>query len=238
MIPIRDDNPTRRFPLLTVALIALNLAVFAYELSLTEPELLALIDRWAVNPARLAADPLSPPLLASLVTAMFLHGGWLHLGGNMLYLWIFGNNVEDRLGRPWFLAFYLASGIVATLAHILVDGPRDIPLLGASGAIAGVLGAYLLLFPRAKVVVLVPVLFIVELARVPAAFVIGFWFLMQVVQGVGSIAPEATGGGVAWWAHIGGFVAGLVFVGPVWLAEEIRRRRRRRTKPGRFTTWR
>jgi membrane associated rhomboid family serine protease len=137
------------------------------------------------NPARLAADPLSFEVWITVITAMFLHGGWLHLGGNMLYLWIFGNNIEDRLGRLRFLGFYLASGIAATLAHIVIQGPQDIPLLGASGAIAGVLGAYLVLFPRARVLVLIPILFIIELARVPAAFVIGFWFLIQVVQGVG-----------------------------------------------------
>ena len=233
MIPIKDDNPTRRFPLVTVALLAVNIAVFAYEVSLTEAEFLALLNRWAFVPARLAADPSSPEVWLTLVTAMFVHGGWLHLGGNMLYLWIFGNNVEDRLGRVRFVVFYLAAGIAATLVHMLVEGPQDIPLVGASGAIAGVLGAYLLLFPRAHVLVLIPIFFIIELARVPAAFVIGFWFLLQVLQGLGSITPGAAGGGIAWWAHVGGFVAGMALVLPAYLSD--RRSRRRST---RFTTWR
>ncbi len=239
MIPIRDENPTRRFPLLTIVLLVINVAVFAYEVSLPDAALIELIDRWALNPARLVADPLSPEILLTLLTAMFLHGGWLHLGGNMLYLWIFGNNIEDRLGRMRFLAFYLGSGVAASLAHVAIDGPRDIPLLGASGAIAGVLGAYLLLFPRAQVVVLIPIFFIIELAKVPAAFVIGFWFLMQVAQGVGSISPGATTGGVAWWAHVGGFVAGLLFILPAWLIDQRRRRRKKNgARQSRFTTWR
>jgi membrane associated rhomboid family serine protease len=233
MIPIRDENPTRRFPVITVATLIANVAVFVYMLSLTDPELMLFIDTWAVTPSRLFAEPLSPTVLVTLVTAMFLHGGWLHLGGNMLYLWIFGNNVEDTLGPVRFIGFYLASGIVATLVHVFVQGPADVPLLGASGAIAGVLAAYLLLFPKAHVLVLVPILFVLELARVPAAFVIGFWFLIQLIQGVGSISPGATAGGVAWWAHIGGFAAGLILVIPMWLTMRGRNRKR---PP--FTTWR
>jgi membrane associated rhomboid family serine protease len=233
MIPIRDENPTRRFPVVTVAMLIANVAVFVYMLSLGDTELMAFIDTWAVTPSRVFAEPLSPAVLTTLVTAMFLHGGWLHLGSNMLYLWIFGNNVEDALGPVKFTGFYLASGIAATLAHVFVQGPADVPLLGASGAIAGVLAAYLLLFPRAHVLVLVPILFILELARVPAAFVIGFWFLIQLIQGVGSISPGATAGGVAWWAHIGGFAAGLVLIVPIWLTQ----RGRDRKKPP-FKTWR
>jgi len=236
MIPIKDENPTRRFPVVTVLLLVANIFAFAYELTLSEAELHAFIDRWAVNASRLAVDPLSLANLVTLFTAIFLHAGWLHLGGNMLYLWIFGNNVEDRLGRVAFIAFYLGCGILATLAQMLVVGPVDVPLLGASGAIAGVLGAYLLLFPRVRVVVVIPVFFIIHLARVPAAFVIGFWFLIQVVQGVGSISPEAMVGGVAWWAHIGGFVSGFVLALPAWLADL--RERRRREQESRFTTWR
>jgi membrane associated rhomboid family serine protease len=234
MIPIRDDNPTRRFPLVTVALLLANVAAFAYELSLSDAEFVTFVDSWAVTPAHLVADPFSPRILLTLVTAMFLHGGWLHLGGNMLYLWIFGNNVEDSLGKLKFLGFYLVVGIVATLAHIAIEGPSEIPLLGASGAIAGVLAAYLLLFPKARVLVLIPVFFIIELARVPAAFVIGFWFLIQLIQGLGSISPAATSGGVAWWAHVGGFAAGLILIIPVWLS--VRRRGVRGSPP--FTTWR
>ena len=233
MIPIRDDNPTKRFPLVTAALLVANVAAFAYEVSLSDAEFIAFVNTWAVTPADVAAAPFSPRVLITLMTAMFLHAGWLHLGGNMLYLWIFGNNVEDTLGRLKFLAFYLASGIAATCAHIVVSGPSEIPLLGASGAVAGVLGAYLLLFPKAHVMVVIPVFFIIELARVPAAFVIGFWFLLQVIQGIGAISPAASGG-VAWWAHVGGFAAGLVLVLPAWLGN--RKRGRRKNTP--FTTWR
>lgn len=234
MIPIRVDNPTRRFPLVTVALVVVNVVVFGYELSLSDAELRAFIETWAVNPARLVAEPLSPHVLVTLLTAMFLHGGWLHLGGNMLYLWLFGNNVEDELGRPKFIAFYLVTGVAATLAHVLVTGAADVPLLGASGAIAGLLGAYLLLFPRTRVVAIIPIFFIIEVARVRAAFVIGFWFLMQLIMGLGAISPEAARGGVAWWAHIGGFVAGLALIAPRWLAKHRRRRSDQRS----FTTWR
>ncbi|MDF1542647.1 MAG: rhomboid family intramembrane serine protease [Anaerosomatales bacterium] len=233
MIPIRDDNPTRRFPLVTAALLVANAAVFAYEVSLPDAEFVAFLNTWALTPARLAAEPFSPAVLITLVTAMFLHGGWLHLGGNMLYLWIFGNNVEDTLGRLKFLAFYLATGVIATLAHVVVSGPSEVPLVGASGAIAGILAAYLLLFPKAHVLVLIPVFFIIELARVPATFVIGFWFVLQLVQGIGSISPAGSGG-VAWWAHIGGFAAGLLLTLPAWLA----RRRLEKRRKTRFTTWR
>ncbi len=235
MIPLRDENPTKRFPFVTVSLIAANVLAFFYELSLADQALFELIDTWAFNPARFVADPTSPAVLVTFVTAMFLHAGWLHLGGNMLYLWIFGNNIEDRYGPLRFVAFYLGTGIAATLAHVAIEGAADVPLLGASGAIAGVLGAYLLLFPKTKVVVAIPIFFIIELAKVPAAFVIGFWFLMQVVQGVGSISPEATAGGVAWWAHIGGFVAGAGITAPVWIAAQRRRRKKRKQQ---FTTYR
>lgn len=233
MIPIRDENPTRRFPVITVAILVVNIVVFVYEVSLSDAEFVAFIDRWAFTPTRFAAEPLSPAVLLTFITAMFLHGGWLHLGGNMLYLWIFGNNIEDRLGKVRFVGFYLASGIIATLTHVIVEGIRDIPLLGASGAIAGVLGAYLLLFPQARVLVMIPIFFIIELARVPAAFVIGFWFLIQILQGIGSISPDATGGGVAWWAHVGGFVAGVALALPAFLAD-----RRARKKKSFTATWR
>lgn len=233
MIPIRDENPTRRFPVATAILLAVNTAVFVYMLTLSNDALVSFITRWALSPARLVAEPFSPTVLVTVFTAMFLHGGWLHLGGNMLYLWIFGNNVEDALGPVKFAGFYLASGIIATLTHVLVQGPSEVMLLGASGAIAGVLAGYLLLFPRAHVLVLIPIFFIIELARVPAAFVIGFWFLMQLIQGVGSIVPGAAGAGVAWWAHIGGFVAGLILILPRRLAANGRRNGR-----SSFRTWR
>lgn len=230
MIPLRDDLPTKRFPFVTVTLLLANIAAFAYALSLSDQELMALFESWAFTPANLLAEPASPAVLATLFSAMFLHGGWLHIGGNMLYLWIFGNNVEDRFGHLVFLGFYLATGVAATIAHLAAEGASEIPLVGASGAIAGVLGAYLVLYPRTRITVAIPIFFIIELARVPAAFVIGFWFLMQVVQGVGSISPEAAGGGVAWWAHVGGFVAGLAATAPVWAAEQYRKRARRKRR--------
>ncbi|MDY0088156.1 MAG: rhomboid family intramembrane serine protease [Coriobacteriia bacterium] len=234
MIPIRDDNPTRRFPFATLMLVAANVAVFVYMLTLPDSMLIRFLTDWAITPAHLIATPTSPRVLATLVTAMFIHGGWLHLGGNMLYLWIFGNNVEDALGPLKFTAFYLACGIIATLVHVFIQGPSEVPLLGASGAIAGVLAAYLLLFPKAHVLVLIPIFFIVELARVPAAFVIGFWFVMQLIQGVGSVVPGAVGDGVAWWAHVGGFVAGLILI----LPSRLMGGRRQRRGPSSFTTWR
>ncbi len=211
MIPIKDDNPTRRLPVVTVTLILANVAVFLYEISLSSTEFSRFITQWSVVPARFVANPLSPRELATIFTSMFMHAGWLHIGGNMLYLWIFGNNVEDRLGRLGFLGFYLLSGVVATVAQIAAGGAIDIPSLGASGAIAGVLAAYAVLFPGAAVLTLIPIFFFVEVARIPAAFVIGFWFLLQLGNGVASLAPGiAQTGGVAWFAHLGGFATGLV----------------------------
>ncbi|MDI6693255.1 MAG: rhomboid family intramembrane serine protease [Anaerosomatales bacterium] len=210
MIPIRDENPTRSFPIATVLIIAANLAVFLYEYSLDPVSLQGFMSRYALWPDRLLAAPLGAAAF-SVLTSMFLHAGWLHVLGNMLYLWIFGNNVEDRLGTARFVLFYLASGIVAAVAQVLAAGPASIPVVGASGAIAGVLGAYLVLFPGASVVTLIPIFFFIEVARLPAFMVIGFWFLLQLGNGVASLgAATAAAGGVAWFAHIGGFVAGVL----------------------------
>jgi len=213
MIPIYDDNPTRRFTWVTLFLIGLNIGAFGYMLSLGDAELSAFIAERAFVAGDFFADPTDPHRLLTLFTAMFLHAGWLHLGGNMLYLWIFGNNVEERLGHGRFVLFYLTAGVVATLVQSATAPDSTIPLVGASGAIAGILGAYMWLFPRARVVTLIPVLFIVEIAAIPAVFVIGFWFLLQVVQGVGSIGMIE--GGVAWWAHVAGFVFGLAVAIPI-----------------------
>ena len=147
---------------------------------------------------------------------MFLHGGWLHLGGNMLYLWIFGDNVEDKLGHIRYLAFYIVCGLAASILHVFVDSTSIVPTVGASGAIAGVLGAYLLLFPRARVVTLIPIFVFIQVAELPALLVLGFWFVMQFFNGLMSLGYQTAGmGGVAWWAHIGGFVAGLALVIPL-----------------------
>jgi rhomboid family protein len=204
MFPIGDDDSTRRsWPIVTVVLIAINVAVFLLELQAGD----AFIQKWAFVPSRYAADPTGQAI--TLLTAMFMHGGWLHLGGNMLYLWIFGDNVEDRFGPVRYLIFYLVAGLAATFAQYAVNPSSSIPNVGASGAIAGVLGAYLLMFPKGRVDVLLGR----QVVAMPAFIVLGFWIVLQLVSGVGSIAPTsetADTGGVAYMAHVGGFVAGLV----------------------------
>ena len=203
MFPIGDDDSTRRsWPIVTVVLIAINVAVFLLELQLGD----AFIQKWAFVPSRFAADPASQ--WPTLFTAMFMHGGWLHLGGNMLYLWIFGDNVEDRFGPVRYLIFYFVAGLAATFAQYAVTPGSSVPNVGASGAIAGVLGAYLLMFPKARVDVLLGR----QVVAMPAFLVLGFWIVLQLMSGVGSIATTtetADTGGVAYMAHVGGFFAGL-----------------------------
>jgi len=201
MFPIGDDNTSRRIvPLVTYALIALNVIFFLVELSGGD----AFIEKWAFVPSRFLANPLGDFL--TLFTAMFMHAGWVHLGGNMLYLWIFGDNVEDRFGHIKFIIFYLFCGLAATFAQLAFNTGSNIPNLGASGAIAGVLAAYLVLFPQGKVKVLQGQ----RVIQVPALIVIGLWIVLQLFSGIGSIASTAETGGVAYMAHIGGFVAGFV----------------------------
>ena len=201
LFPIGDDDSAQRtMPIVTYALIVLNVLFFFVELSGGEP----FIERWSVIPRRLIANPGGD--LITVFTSMFMHGGWLHLGGNMLYLWIFGDNVEDRFGSGKFALFYLLCGIAATIAQVAVSAGSNIPNLGASGAIAGVLGAYLILFPRGQVKVLMGR----GVVPMPALVVIGLWIVLQFVNGVGAITQSAETGGVAYMAHIGGFVAGLV----------------------------
>lgn len=201
MFPIGDDNNTRRgVPLVTYALIVLNVLFFLVELSGGEPFIL----QWAFVPSRFLANPVGD--LLTLFTSMFMHGGWVHLGGNMLYLWIFGDNVEDRLGHGKYLVFYLLCGLAATFAQLAFSLGSNIPNLGASGAIAGVLGAYLVMFPQGRVRVLQGQ----RVIPMPALIVIGFWFVLQLFSGIGSIANIADTGGVAYMAHIGGFIAGFV----------------------------
>ena len=200
MFPIGDDDSARRtVPVVTYALIALNVLFFFLELSGGEP----FIERWSVVPRRLTQNPGGD--FITVFTSMFMHGGWLHLAGNMLYLWIFGDNVEDRFGHAKFALFYLICGIAATFAQVAVSSGSNIPNLGASGAIAGVLGAYLILFPRGQVRVLMGR----GVVPMPALVVIGMWIVLQFINGVGSITQSAETGGVAYMAHIGGFVAGL-----------------------------
>ncbi|HEU5202774.1 MAG TPA: rhomboid family intramembrane serine protease [Candidatus Limnocylindrales bacterium] len=214
MIPLRDANPTRRTPVVTLGLIVACFVVFAWELGLqatSEASLNAFVTEWGVVPSELLAAWGSGQVVsqetATLVTSQFLHGGWLHLVGNMLYLWIFGNNIEDRLGRIAFLLFYLAGGVIAALAQVAVDPDSTVPLIGASGAIAATLGAYLVLFPGARITTLVFLGFFYQLINVPAIVVLGFWFFLQLLDGIGSLGME-TGAGIAFFAHIGGFVAG------------------------------
>jgi len=205
MFPIGDDNSARRsFPIVTVALIAINVLVFLLELQSGD----AFIREWSFIPARFNANPVAN--VDNIFTAMFMHGGWMHLFGNMLYLWIFGDNVEDRFGKVSYLVFYLLAGIAATVAQYVVSLHSSVPNVGASGAIAGVLGAYLVLFPQARVRVIGPGGILMAL---PALIVLGFWFVLQLFSGVGSIAhtdETADMGGVAYMAHVGGFVFGLV----------------------------
>lgn len=220
MIPLRDENPTRRLPLVTLALLTINVAVFIYELTLMASSTTAFqrfIESYAFVPARVFASPLSPWGYITLFTSMFMHAGLLHIGGNMLYLWIFGNNVEDELGRLRFLLFYLVSGVAAAALQGFFGGDPTIPTLGASGAIGGVLGAYVLLFPKSRVLVAIIIIFFIELASVPAYFVIGFWFILQLANGVLSLDPNVGQGGVAYLAHVGGFAAGLVMAVPTVL---------------------
>jgi membrane associated rhomboid family serine protease len=201
MMPIGDDDSARKtVPLVTYALIALNVLFFLVELSGGD----AFIIKWAFIPSRFLADPIGDSM--TLITSMFMHAGWVHLGGNMLYLWIFGDNVEDRFGSVKFTVFYLICGLGATFAQLAFSLGSDIPNLGASGAIAGVLGAYVLLFPQGKVRVLQGRV----VTQVPALIVIGLWIVLQFFSGIGSIANSAETGGVAYMAHIGGFVTGFV----------------------------
>src|SRR4030042_750219 len=201
MLPIGDDDSSRRTtPLVTYALIALNVLVFVVELIGGD----AFIEKWAFVPSRFLANPLGDSL--TLFSSMFMHAGWLHLGGNMLYLWIFGDNVEHRFGHIKFTIFYLLCGLAATFAQLAFSHGSNVPSLGASGAIAGVLGAYILLFPKQKVRVLQGQ----QVIQVPALIVIGIWIVLQFFSGIGSIADTAQTGGVAYMAHIGGFLGGFV----------------------------
>jgi membrane associated rhomboid family serine protease len=201
MLPIGDDNSSRRtVPLVAYALIVLNVLFFLVEMSGGD----AFIMKWAFVPSRFLADPIGD--FPTLFTSMFMQAGWLHLGGNMLYLWIFGDNVEDRFGHAKFTIFYLLCGFGATFAQLAFSLGSNVPNLGASGAIAGVLGAYVLMFPQGRVRVLQGQ----QVIQVPALIVIGFWIVLQLFSSIGSIANTADAGGVAYMAHVGGFVSGFV----------------------------
>lgn len=216
MLPIRDTVRSTSFPIVTWLIIAVNALVFFYEISLPSAQLNALIMSFGLVPGRLnLGDPLlliqNPIPLITFLTHMFMHGGWLHFLSNMWILFIFGDNVEDRMGSLRFLVFYLLCGFVGALAQAFVAPKSPLPAIGASGAIAGVLGAYWALFPKAKVVNLVPLFFMPLFIEIPAIFYLGFWFVSQIYFGLISQPNSGLTGGVAWWAHIGGFVFGLVF---------------------------
>ncbi len=223
MIPISDEIRTRRVPWVTWALIAVNVVIFVLEWILGRQVYGLLMNLGAV-PARITDPANNPTAFVTLFTSIFLHGGWTHLIGNMLYLGIFGDNVEDTLGHLGYILFYVASGVLAGIAQVAVAPSSLVPAIGASGAIAGVLAVYLVLYPTAPVRVLVPLGFFMRMARLPAALVLGMWFVLQLFNGALSLGVQTMStGGVAWFAHIGGFVVGLV-VGAIARAS-VRRRR-------------
>ena len=227
MIPIGDSTRRRTTPYVNVGIIIACVLVFLYELSLSATDINSFFLDWGVIPVQLVDWLESPSVVeepSTVVTSMFIHGGWLHLIGNMLFLWVFGDNVEDAMGHGRYLVFYLLAGLAATALQVFIDQESLIPMVGASGAIAGVLGAYLVLYPRATVSVVIPWLWFFGAFPVPAAFLIVFWFLLQLLSGVASLGADASvTGGIAFWAHVGGFLAGVVLV---WAFRRPKPRRR------------
>jgi len=212
VIPIRDINPTERFPVVTLLFIVLNCLVFLHEV-LLGPQGEAFVTAFSLVPRKLFSGVgagQAVPAWATVFTSMFLHGGILHVAGNMLYLWIFGNNIEDSMGRIRFVFFYFLCGAIAAGTHALANAGSTVPMIGASGAISGILGAYLMLFPRARVLTLVILGFYIRTIEVPAMVVLGFWFVLQFLN---ALISAGTGAGVAWYAHVGGFIAGITLIG-------------------------
>ena len=221
MIPLKDDNPSYTKPIVTVSILIANVLVFLFQLLLSRSgeqififetaaipfELTHFVDRTElpIPGTNFAFPEALLPFPLTLFSAMFVHGGFTHIGSNMLYLWIFGNNVEDAMGHVRFVFFYLISGVIATLVHVIADPNSTVPMIGASGAIAGVLGAYFVLYPHARVKTLVILIIFIQIVQIPAVLLLGFWFLMQIMN-IGG------GGGVAWYAHIGGFLAGMFLI--------------------------
>jgi len=226
MIPLRDNNPRRTFPFITYSLIALNILAFLWEVSLGR-DLATAMSSIAFIPARFWVPGHWIFDLMTIGASMFLHGSLMHIGSNMLYLFIFGDNIEDRLGHFRYLLFYLLCGLAATFAHAIFSASSRIPAIGASGAIAGVLGAYLVLFPHARVMTLIPIFFFITIRELPAILILGLWFVLQLFSGVGSLGVRDAQdmGGVAYFAHIGGFVAGMILIA---LFGGLRRAPRRR----------
>ena len=223
MIPLKDDNPTRIWPVVSYAILGACVLVFLWQFSLGQQAAREAVFALGMVPAVLVGQASLPPEVAlvpapaTLVTSMFLHGGWMHIIGNMLYLWVFGDNVEDAMGHWRFVIFYLLCGIAAALAQLALDPTSEVPMIGASGAIAGLLGAYLILHPKAHVLVLIPLGVFTQLIQVPAMLVLGLWFVLQLFNQLTS----GTGGGVAFMAHIGGFVAGMVLI-PVFKYRRVK----------------
>ncbi|HZG38926.1 MAG TPA: rhomboid family intramembrane serine protease [Nodosilinea sp.] len=225
MVPLHDNNPTKITPWVTYGLIVTNILVFAYALMLPSEQLQGFFETFAIVPSQLTASFQTSSLATigmqslTLLSSQFLHGGFLHLGGNMLFLWVFGNNIEEKLGRISYLFFYLTCGALAGLAQWALSMQSDIPMVGASGAIAGVLGAYILRFPKARILTLIPLGIFITTFRIPAVFFLGFWFFQQTLYGFASLQATTSidSGGVAYWAHAGGFVVGLALAPPLGL---------------------
>ena len=212
MIPIGDNVPTRTFPFVTITLILLNIAIFIYELTLGNG-VRGFIGTHGVIPKDVTSAVMAMDLSGlsdKFLSSLFIHSGWLHLGGNMLYLWIFGNNVEDRLGHTKYLAFYVAVGFIAMGIYVASMPASVAPAIGASGAVAGILGAYLVMFSRARVFIVIPLFLFFPVVAIRAIYVLGFWFVEQLINGAGAIVEPTSAAGVAWWAHIGGFAAGMI----------------------------
>jgi len=231
MIPIRDRNPSGTFPYVTIGIIIINVLIFLYELSLGSG-LGEFIMKFGVVPLKVSYYSQVPDLtfintFFPFISSMFLHGGFVHLIGNMWFLWIFGDNIEDKLGHFKFIAFYFLCGIIASSVHVFFNSQSNVPCVGASGAIAGVLGAYMVTFPRARVVTIVPLFVFIQVMELPAIVVLGFWFVIQFFNGAASITASASGAGVAWWAHIGGFAAGVIILYIIRIFS-VRKPRRRR----------
>ena len=223
MIPLHDDNPCDTLPIISIGIIVLCSAIFVWQLSIGDQQPHLFVALGAIPAVILGQSSLPPelawiPVPLTLLSSMFLHGGWMHLIGNMLYLWIFGDNVEHAMGRGRFILFYLLCGVIAAMAHVLGNPDSTIPMVGASGAIAGVLGAYVLLYPRARILILVPIVFYITTLRLPAMLVLGVWFAWQILS---SLLSDPASGGVAWSAHIAGFIAGLALI-PLFKYRRVR----------------
>ena len=214
MIPIRDRNPSGTFPFVTIGIIVTNIFIFLYELTLAS-DLNVLFKQYGVVPYNVkhydhAFDLSLVHTFFPFISSLFLHAGFVHLIGNMWFLWIFGDNIEDKLGHVKYLGFYILCGIIASSVHVLFNSQSVTPCIGASGAIAAVLGAYMVTFPRARVITVVPIFFFLQIIELPAIIVLGFWFIIQFFYGAVSVTTSTSGSGVAWWAHIGGFVSGII----------------------------